>query len=441
MTSFNAGEVSVTSARPRQRDVIVWPSTAHYKRALRRPVSAFNDPELKSLELDVDVMGMPSAVEGQSAVVFFGQTEAGRIAVRCLKRPVAYGERRYVAMGSHIAGWTASPLATVEWQNDGVKVDDRWWPIVRMELVDGVSMRQYISAHLYDSDGLYALGDQWRDLCSELRHHDVAHADLQQDNVRVLNGGALRLIDLDAVWVPALEGMPPREFGHRHFQHPERLRTGHWDGSVDAFSALVIYISIRALASDPSLWDEYHNDENLVFSDTDFEHPGATPIWSRLAASRDLEVRDLLLVLDRFCRQTVRVEIDLPTILQTRTFPAGEAYVVSGAPLSRSEWWMDRASRARAATPAPSWPQESSSAHAAQEQAVPTWPASQGAASTGIVDQWPYSLADDLHTARRGPKAAKALYTAKPISSTRAVLIALAVVAAIVIAILLGSTN
>src|SRR6266542_1644799 len=104
---------------------IVWPNTAQYKRALQRPDLAFSDPELKRARLDTDIMGTPACVEGQSAVVFFGQTDIGRVTVRCLKRPVAYGERRYAALHGYLAERRAAPLATVEWQSTGVSVDGR----------------------------------------------------------------------------------------------------------------------------------------------------------------------------------------------------------------------------------------------------------------------------------------------------------------------------
>ncbi len=331
----------------RPTEPIVWPNTTQYKRALLRPDLAFHDPELRAVELDRDAMGTPASVEGQSAVVFFGRIAEQRITVRCLKRPVAFGERRYASLREVLAEWPQSPFAAVDWQSNGVLVAGRRWPIVRMDHVQGTSMRQYITRSLSAtdnsvSDQMVALSQRWCALAEELHKHRIAHSDLQQDNVRVLDDGTLRLIDLDAVWAPPLAQMPPKEVGHRHFQHPERLRTGHWDAAVDTFSALVIHLSLRAIAADPALWDDYHNDENLIFTDADFENPGRTEIWARLAASRDLEVRDLVALLEQFCRQTVRVDVDLGTILRHRTLPGGEVYVVSGEPLTRA-WWPSTA--------------------------------------------------------------------------------------------------
>jgi eukaryotic-like serine/threonine-protein kinase len=401
---------------PGLAEPVVWPNTAQYKRALQRPDLAFNDPELKRAQLEMDMMGTPACVEGQSAVVFFGQIDSGidrgvdrgRVTVRCLKRPVAHGERRYAALHRYLADRRAVPLATVEWQSAGVFVDGQPWPIVRMEHVDGMSMRQYVSRHIHTGAELQALSEQWRDLAAALRQHDLAHGDLQQDNVRVLDGGALRLIDLDAVWAPPLAGMPPSECGHRHFQHPERLRTAYWDSAVDAFSTLVIYVSLRAVAADPSLWDHHHNDENLILTDEDFENPGKTPIWARLAASRDLEVRDLLPILEQFCKQTVRVEIDLATILRTRTLPGGDVYVPKGKRLQRADWWVDgppgpagvvaAEPDGSSTSPEPSGPPGAAPAFPPPPATwwpgpMPSGPPKPDAPPpTGVVDQWPFDL-------------------------------------------------
>lgn len=40
----------------------------------------------------------PKSIEGQRAIVFFGSTNDGPIAVRCLKRPLEDGAERYGAL-------------------------------------------------------------------------------------------------------------------------------------------------------------------------------------------------------------------------------------------------------------------------------------------------------------------------------------------------------
>jgi hypothetical protein len=81
---------------------------------------------------------------------------------------------------------------------------------------------------------------------------------------------------------------------------------------MDTFSALVIYMSIVALASDRylsidsnsgprGLWSDFHSGENLLFKKEDFELAGRTPIWSRLAYLDNRWVGQLLRALETYC--------------------------------------------------------------------------------------------------------------------------------------------
>jgi hypothetical protein len=71
----------------------------------------------------------------------------------------------------------------------------------------------------------------------------MAHADLQHGNVLLVPTGnalALRLIDYDGMYVPALAGQRSGELGHPAYQHPQRLREGTYNAEVDRFSHLAI---------------------------------------------------------------------------------------------------------------------------------------------------------------------------------------------------------
>jgi len=53
-----------------------------------------------------------------------------------------------------------------------------------------------------------------------------------------------------------------------------------------AFSALVIYLSLRALEIDRKLWEQYYTGDNLLFVREDFNEAGRSPIWGDLARPR-----------------------------------------------------------------------------------------------------------------------------------------------------------
>ncbi|MFD8227441.1 hypothetical protein ACFV16_25070 [Streptomyces massasporeus] len=230
----------------------------------------------------------------------------GATVLRCFKnKPTSALHRRYETLEKWAARADAarSPvLADAVWVDDAVHIDGRWWPAVVMEHVAGESLRAHLASRLGHTEELNLLAGRWRSVLGRLDRDEVAHGDLQHDNIRIAHGGRMRLIDLDAVWMAELSAEPPQEFGHPHFQHPERLRSGRWDRAVDHFSGLVIHLSILALAVDPGLWEDFHNEDNLLFTATDFEHPMASPLWFRLAASRSVPVRRLTALLDGACR-------------------------------------------------------------------------------------------------------------------------------------------
>jgi len=163
----------------------------------------------------------------------------------------------------------------------------------------------------------------------------TAHGDLQHGNILVDGSGQIRLVDYDGFFLPALRGRPPGEVGHANYQHPERLQKGYYEENADAFSALVIYLSLLALPLDSGLW-QFHNGENLILKADDLQRPWQTPVWSRLRGSPDAEVRRLAAELAQFCRGPVADVPDLETVLQRLpTRPAPAPGSVAALPVSR----------------------------------------------------------------------------------------------------------
>ena len=112
-----------------------------------------------------------------------------------------------------------------------------------------------------------------------------------------MSGGslALRLIDYDGMYVPALAGTRSGEVGHPAYQHPQRLREGTYNAEVDRFSHLVIY------TGDPlpdvgrrELWQRFNNGDNLLFREADFRNPGESEVFHVLWRHKDADARALV---------------------------------------------------------------------------------------------------------------------------------------------------
>ena len=229
-----------------------WPSGSEYAIAVQDP-SVFSDSGLRTGTLRTDMLGMPASRSGQSAIVFEVTTGDLPTAVRCFTSPPSDGKQRYDALAEHLRARPCSPLVPAQWVEQGVNINGDWFPVVKMEWAPGRPLNLVVEDHYDDPAVLLELSKRWIDCVYELELAGIAHGDLQHGNVLVDNDARIRLVDLDGVWVPALNGNPPRELGHPNYQHPARSYST-WGRNVDAFSALLIYVALRALAADSSLW-------------------------------------------------------------------------------------------------------------------------------------------------------------------------------------------
>jgi DNA uptake protein ComE-like DNA-binding protein len=180
-----------------------------------------------------------------------------------------------------------------EFLSRGILVGGRWYPILKMEWIDGEPINEYIGHNLTQRHVLQSLARQWIDLIGSLRRAQIAHCDLQHENIIVSNG-VLRLIDYDAMYVPALLGLGSHEEGHRNYQHPGRTGRDYHPG-LDNFSSWVIFTSISALAIDPHFWKVLNGGDGcLLFRREDFEKPRTSKALQMLETHGNLQLQVLV---------------------------------------------------------------------------------------------------------------------------------------------------
>jgi hypothetical protein len=306
-----------------------WPSLGDYSAAIQNPRNCFADPELAGGRISTNQLGLPKMASGNFAVVYQLQSSSRVLAVRCFSRPVTNQQQRYEALSQHLHDFWLPSLVDFGYLPHGIRVRGQWYPVVRMEWVTGQPLHQYVEAHLRQGQVLQRLAAQWRGVMAGLRGAHTAHGDLQHGNILVDGQAQIRLVDYDGWFLPALRGYPSGEVGHPNYQHPERLQQGYYAENIDAFAALVIYLSVVALGAEPGLWS-LHTGENLIFTAADFTQPGRTPVWHRLQGSSAPEVRQLTAHLDGFCRAAVATLPDLEAVLQG--MPGGITVTSAPAP-------------------------------------------------------------------------------------------------------------
>src|SRR5437764_13963844 len=252
---------------------------------------------------------MPKPATGGNAVAYKATEGHNVWAVRCFLRPISDHAERYAAISKHLQKNRADHCTKFFYLADGLRIKGGTCPIVKMAWVQGPNLDRFVESALDRPKELAALREKFRALVKDVESAKFAHGDLQHGNILV-SGKELLLIDYDGMWVPALIGRKATEIGHRAYQHPNRTETDYGP-YLDRFSALVIYLSLRALEIDRKLWDQYYTGDNLLFVREDFNEPGKTPIWGELAALKHAEVSYLAGMLAALLARPVK---DLPRL-------------------------------------------------------------------------------------------------------------------------------
>jgi len=279
-----------------------WPLASHFSAMLQNPRVAFRDPALKQCRIEKDRCNQPRPWSGAFAVVYKGVPADGGdpFALRVFTTESPERRERYGLASAYLKTRRLGCLVDFEYRDESIRSagDGKWYPLIVMDWVEGETLFHWVRARCLEGNGpaLAEAAARWVDLIKELADARIAHGDLQDANVMVTSSGQLKLVDYDCMCVPALVGRRNLEVGVEPYQHPDRGETTHLSLDLDSFSALVIYVALRAVAVDPMLWTRYverPSHDRLLFRTEDFQAPGASPLYHDLTRSPARDVRDL----------------------------------------------------------------------------------------------------------------------------------------------------
>ena len=258
-----------------------WPIGPDYNDAIQNPQANLRDPCLRRGTVVTNRLGLPAVNSGYFASVFQVHEGSQKWAVKCFTRHIRDQQDRYKAISDHLKAHPLPFTVQFDYQPEGILVRGTWYPILRMQWVDGPLLDEYVRSHLRNPRALQLLAHKWRACAREMQRAGIAHGDLQFGNIKVV-GDNIRLIDYDGMYVPAIKNKGSSERGHQNFQHPQRSDSD-FDQYIDNFPSWVIYASLLAVAEFPSIWAEADGgDDCLIFRKADFESPDSSRVFRKL---------------------------------------------------------------------------------------------------------------------------------------------------------------
>jgi hypothetical protein len=251
-----------------------FPSAAEYVTALQTPADALIPDELRTATPRTGMFDLPAVTTGQNAAVFtLDQDRGSTIALRAFTSRPSRGPEVYTAL----AGMPLPECMTsVSWFDAALLVNDALWPAVTMPWVPGLTLERWLDTYRHDADRVHRLRQRLRAAVDGLQVRGITHGDLQHGNIIISDDDRITLVDYDGVMLyePATGSAltsQPTEAGHPNYQHPDRIADGGTSRLTDTFSAVLLDLSLGAIANAPHL---YRSDGNsLILTAEDLEDP------------------------------------------------------------------------------------------------------------------------------------------------------------------------
>lgn len=262
------------------------PRGDEYNQAVQNPTICFADSELKCCQVETTPLGLPKPYSGGFTTTYKLRSSRRNWAVRCFTREIKDLQQRYQSIGNFISQNNCSFLVDAKYLQSGIRISGSYYPIIKMNWLDGEPLNVYIDKIYNQKSRLEGLLTEFSDLIKQLENYGIAHGDLQHGNIMVKNG-KLFLIDYDGMYLPDLANLTVNELGHPNFQHPRRAAKDY-NKYIDRFSAIIIYTAIKAIITNPNLWRKYENGDNLLFKGSDFANPSSSALLKDIVGYSEL---------------------------------------------------------------------------------------------------------------------------------------------------------
>ena len=294
-----------------------FPPRARYVEAMQNPKHYLRDPWLRAARVSTKD-GKVVSFHGAMASTFRVSKAGHTIALRVFHPPTDAVDRmdldvldeRYKLLTGYLgklklAGKLPPEVLDIDYVPAAMEIDDVELPAIKLPWVEGVTLDEYVDLKVRKPAALRGQAANLRSMVGDMRASKLALGDLRHSNILIEPSGMPRLVDYDGMYAPAIAHLGSSEIGDSNYQHPSHFfprRPRVFSDKIDRFSSIVIYLSMHAVAADPSLWDEFHDDNRLIFSHRDFKAPAESQVFQRVLQSKDPRVVKLAGQLARYAQ-------------------------------------------------------------------------------------------------------------------------------------------
>ena len=240
---------------------------------------------------------------GGFTVVFPVDVNGHKWAFRCWHTEMGNVRERFKKVSDYINTLESPYFSNFFYCDEGLIVEGKTFPTTRMDWIQGETINRYIFKNAQNKDKLLALAAEFLSMIDSLHTNNIAHGDLQHGNIIVTNSGNIKLVDYDSLFVPGLENSNDIITGKAEFQHPKRRNNLKASAKLDYFSELVIYLSIIAIAHEPSLIDKYSIEDSLLFQSNDWSDFENSEIYQSLKSINNDDITILLEILTSYLKE------------------------------------------------------------------------------------------------------------------------------------------
>src|SRR5437868_12927374 len=128
---------------------MAWPLSQDYHEAIQLPAAHVADLDLKRGEAIANALGLPMPYAGNFADVYQVRCPDGsRWAVKCFTREVPGLRERYAEISRHLRQAKLPFGVDFDYLEKGIRVAGRWFPVLKMQWVEGLTLNQFVAQSL-----------------------------------------------------------------------------------------------------------------------------------------------------------------------------------------------------------------------------------------------------------------------------------------------------